>query len=199
MLLLQFFPNMAGLQPPTLQNVFAFQVHSGEFVQIIHVRNNHWCLVSTAGCQSGVVCVYETLSEETVYLIASMVHVPSFDIKIEMMDVEKQFNGSNCGFLAIPYAFDIINRCSVRGFITGHISQLVSRIAWFLVFLFWESESVSRESQRHELHCTCRMPEDKFAECDSCHIWYHQHCMDIPREVFVVHWECKRCVKQLGT
>ena len=47
MILLQFFPNMAGLQPPTLQKVFAFTVHSGEFVQIIHVRNNHWCVVST--------------------------------------------------------------------------------------------------------------------------------------------------------
>ena len=44
--LLQFFPDMAGLQPPVLQKVFAFQVHSGEFVQIIHVRNNHWCVVA---------------------------------------------------------------------------------------------------------------------------------------------------------
>ena len=61
MLLLQFFPNMAGLQPPTLQKVFAFRVHSGEFVQIIHVRNNHWCVVSTVGCQSGVVRVYDSL------------------------------------------------------------------------------------------------------------------------------------------
>ena len=43
-LLLQFPPGMAGLQPPVLQKVFAFQVHSGEFVQIIHVRNNHWCV-----------------------------------------------------------------------------------------------------------------------------------------------------------
>ena len=49
MLLLQFLPNMPGLQPPTLQKVFAFQVHSGEFVQIIHVRNSHWCVVSTVG------------------------------------------------------------------------------------------------------------------------------------------------------
>ena len=38
------------------------------------------------------------------------------------------------------------------------------------------------------------------AKCDSCHIWYHHHCMDIPSEVFgesEVHWECKRCVKTL--
>ena len=112
MMLLQFFPNMAGLQPPTLQKVFAFQVHSGEFVQIIHVRNNHWCLVSTVGCQSGVVRVYDslykTLSEETVYLIASMVHVPSSELKIVMMDVEKQSNGSDCGVLAIAYAYAVV-------------------------------------------------------------------------------------------
>ena len=58
MLMLQHFSNMAGLQPPTLQKVFAFQVHSGEFVQ---VRNNHWCVVSTVGCDSGVVNVYDSL------------------------------------------------------------------------------------------------------------------------------------------
>ena len=111
MLLLQFFSNVAGLQHPTLQKVFAFRVHSGEFVQIIHVRNNHWCVVSTVGCQSGVVHVYDslykTLSKETVFLIASMVHGPSSELKITMMDVEKQSNGSNCGVLAIAYAFDI--------------------------------------------------------------------------------------------
>ena len=51
-------PDMAGLQPPVLQKVFAFQVHSGEFVQVIHVRNNHWCVV---GCETGVVHVYDSL------------------------------------------------------------------------------------------------------------------------------------------
>ena len=77
MLLLQFFPNMEGLQPPTLQKVFAFQVHSGEFVQIIHVRKSHWCVVSAVGCESGVVHVYDSfyraVNKETVRLIASMV------------------------------------------------------------------------------------------------------------------------------
>ena len=60
-LLLQFFPDMAGLQPPVLQKLFAFQVHSGEFVQIIHVRNNHWCVVSTVGCETGIAHVYDSL------------------------------------------------------------------------------------------------------------------------------------------
>ena len=33
--------------------------------------------------------LYKNLSKETVHLIASMVHVPSSELKIEMMDVEK--------------------------------------------------------------------------------------------------------------
>ena len=55
-----------------------------------------------------------------------------------------------------------------------------------------------------ELYCSCRMPEEKgqlgMAECDSCHIWYHYHCMDIPSEVFgkcEVHWECKKCASSV--
>ena len=105
-LLLQFFPDMAGLQPPVLQKVFAFQVHSGEFVQIIH---NHWCVVSTVGCETGVAHVYDSL--ETVRLIASLVNSPCSELRVTMMDVEKQSNGSDCGVLAIAYAFDL---CTVR-------------------------------------------------------------------------------------
>ena len=85
MLLLQFFPNMAGLQPPVLQKVLQFHVHSGEFVQIVHVRNNHWCVVSTVGCDCGVIHVYDSLyrsvSRETLSLIASMVYSPSSELK----------------------------------------------------------------------------------------------------------------------
>ena len=98
---IQFFTDMAGLQPPVLQKVCAFQVHSGEFVQIIHVRNNHWCFVSTVGCETGVVHVYDSLykpiSKETVHLIASLVNSPCSELRVTMMDVEKQSNGSDCG------------------------------------------------------------------------------------------------------
>ena len=102
-LLLQFFPNMAGLQPPVLQKVFAFQVHSGEFVQIIHVRNIHWCVVSAVGCETGVVQVYDSL-----YSNLSKELIKSKELKITMMDVEKQSNGSDCGVLGIAYALTYV-------------------------------------------------------------------------------------------
>ena len=54
--------------------------------------------------------------------------------------------------------------------------------------------------QKTELHCSCLLPEevgiDQMAECDACKVWYHQHCMDIPPEVFNnsdVPWKCKKC------
>ena len=94
MLMLQYFPGMSGLQPPTLQEVCAFQVHTGEFVQIVNIRNKHWCVVSSVGCDSGVVNVYDSLyssvSNKTIHLIASMVYSSSSTLEERMMDVAKQ-------------------------------------------------------------------------------------------------------------
>ena len=204
---------MASLQPPTLQKVFGFHAHSGEFVQIIHVRYNHWCVVSTVCCQSGVEHVYDSLykmlSKGTEYLIANMVHVPSSDLCIVMMDVAKESNWSNWGVLAIAYAFDI--SCSGRDFccvrfyhieIGPHLATCLEDCQVSRFPVHGDRVSVQRKPKTVELHCSCCMPErdaEKFVECDSCHIWYHRHCMDIPSGVFdensEVHWECKKCVQ----
>ena len=47
LIILQEFSHLSGLQNPVLQQNLSFQVHRGEFVQIIH---NHWCTVSNVGC-----------------------------------------------------------------------------------------------------------------------------------------------------
>ena len=111
---IQYFPGMSGLQPPTLQEVCAFQVHTGEFVQIVNIRNKHWCVVFSVGCDGGVVNVYDSLyssvSNKTIHLIARMVYSSSSTLEVRMMDVAKQSNSSDCGILSIAYAFDL---CSV--------------------------------------------------------------------------------------
>ena len=192
---LQFFPNMAGLQPPVLQKVFAFQV---EFVQIIHVRNNHWCVVSTVGCETGAVHVYDSLykpiSKETVRLIASLVNSPCSELRVTMMDVEKQSNGSDCGVLA--YGLNLrFDHSKIRSYLATCLENC--QVTRFPVL--GERKSAVRKPKTVELHCSCRMPEEKGDEMAQCHVWYHRHCMDIPSEVFgesEVHWECKRCVHE---
>ena len=57
------------------------------------------------------------LSNNLAHLVAGMVYSPLSELKIVMMDVEKQSNGLYCGVLAVAYAFDIcsrLNPCVVR-------------------------------------------------------------------------------------
>ena len=185
----------------------------GKFVQIVHVRNNHWCVVSTVGCDCGVIHVYDSLyrsvSREALSLIASMVYSPSSELNITKMDVEKQSNGSDCGVLAIAYAFDIcngLNPCNVRfdqNKIRQHLATCLEKCQISRFPVLGGRSSVSKKPCILELHCSCRMPEEKgaeMAECDFCNVWYHRHCMDIPSEVFgeqEIPWKCKKCANSV--
>ncbi len=60
LILAQQFPDIGGLEPPTLEQNKAFQSHAGDFVQVLNVRNSHWVLVSNLGCERNVVFVYVT-------------------------------------------------------------------------------------------------------------------------------------------
>jgi hypothetical protein len=132
-----------------------------------------------------------------------MVCGPFTELKITMME---QSNGSNCGVLAIAYAFDIIysglDPCSVRfdhSRIRPHLATCIENCQVSHFPVLGKRKIAPRKPKTVELHCSCHMPEeegDTMAECDSCGVWYHRHCMDIPSEVFDetdVHWECRRC------
>ena len=96
-------------------------MHRGDFVQILHVHDNHWSVVSNIGCEDGVVNYYDSMypsvSSQTVQLTASLVFSPESQLEVRIMDVGQQTNGSDCGVLAIAFAFDICygkDPCSVR-------------------------------------------------------------------------------------
>ena len=154
--------------------------------------------------------LYKNLKDDLVHLIASMVYSPLSELKIVMMDVEKQSNISDCGILAIAYAFDIcsgLNPCVVKfdhSKIRQHLATCLENCLFSRFPTVGERNSVSRKPKTVKLYCSCRMPDKKEGEtdldmamCDSCHMWYHRHCMDIPSDVFdgdsEVHWVCKRC------
>ena len=211
LLMLQHFPHMSGLQPPTLQQAWAFDVHRGEFIQILHIHNSHWCVVSNIGCEDGVInyydSMYPSISSKTMQLIASLMFSPTPELEVRIMDVGQQTNGSDCGVLAIAFAFDICcgeDPCSVRfnhKSIRYHLAKCLEECKFIRFPILGERKSSGiKHIQKIDLHCSCRLPEivgvDQMAECDACKIWYHQHCMDIPPEVFDnpnTPWKCKRC------
>ena len=213
LLMLQQFPHVSGLQSPVLQQTLAFQVHRGEFVQIICVGNSHWCTVSNIGCDDGEVKVYDsmypTVSSATVRIIASLLCSSAPQLVVRMMDVGRQSNSSDCGVLAIAFAYDVCSGadpCTVKfdhKSIRQHLAECLEKcsLSRFPVVAERRSSGV-RNTQTVDLHCSCRLPEergDKMAECDVCKTWYHQHCMDIPDHVFDddsdVPWTCKTCSK----
>ena len=119
------------------------------------------------------------------------------------MDIGRQCNGSDCGVLAIVFAYDICSGndpCKVKfenRSIRQHLASCLEqcRLSCFPV----AGERRCRHTQSVDLHCSCQLPKekgDKMAEHDVCKSWYHQHCMDIPGDVFgdlEVPWKCKQC------
>ena len=211
LLMLQQFPHVSGLQTPVLQQTLAFQVHKGEFVQIICVGNSHWCTVSNISCDEGEVKVYDSLyssiSNVTLRIIASLVCSSASQLVVRMMDVGTQSNSSDCGVLAIAFAYDVCSGadpCTVKfdcKSIRQHLADCLEKCCLSRFPVVGERRSAGvKKTRTVDLHCSCRLPEvrgDKMAECDTCKIWYHQHCMDIPDYVFDddsdVPWTCKTC------
>ena len=70
----------------------------------------HWCTVSDIGCSDGEVKVYDslyrTVSTDMLRIMASLVFSSTSQLVVRMMDVERQSNGSDCGVLAIAFAYD---------------------------------------------------------------------------------------------
>ena len=207
---IQHYPNMQGLQPVSLQKVNAFGVHTEEFVQIINIRNCHWCVVSTVGCDKGVVNVFDSLypsvSDSTMNVIARLMYISESSLEVRMMDVEQQLNSSDSGVLAIAYMFDLCSGsypCAHKydhSNIRTHLAKCLKNCQFSRFPCLGEcGYSACKSALKVDLHCTCRLPKmhgDKMAQCDLCSVWYHQHCMDIPKIVFDeedISWMCKNC------
>ena len=57
-LLKESSPHIGGLEPTILGEALGFSTAREEFIQILHVSNNHWITVANIGCPKGCVNVY---------------------------------------------------------------------------------------------------------------------------------------------
>ncbi|XP_064386971.1 uncharacterized protein LOC135335416 isoform X2 [Halichondria panicea] len=207
LLMLQHSPLMEGLQPPTLAQRQAFDCHKDQiFVQIIIVGNSHWCVVSNVGCDEGTVNVYDTIfarpSNITVRVVCSLVSCSTPTLSINMMDVQRQSNGSDCGVLAIAIAFELCchrdpciqkfgNTVSIR----SHLARCLEdcKLTTFSTGIRRCRNRV-KFSKQVEIACLCREPKDKqsMVKCKNCKAWFHKHCCRETTQV-VVPWACTFC------
>lgn len=172
------------------------------------------CGIHPIGCNPGEVKVYDTLYKEVspsiISTVGNLVYTEKPFLKISMVDVGVQKNGSDCGVLAIAIAYDLCagydpstveydNTTAIR----GHLTECLKRccITRFPIERQRTSRGVA-SFQDIELFCTCRQPEadpdtNPMAECQRCGGWYHKSCMDIPDRVFQKEdepWKCKLCI-----
>ena len=109
--------------------------------------------------------LYKPISKETVRLIASLVNSPCSELRVTMMAVEKQSNGSYCG---IAYG---LNPCTVNSNIRSHLAMCLDNCQVTRFPVLGERKSAVRKPKTVELHCSCRMPEEKGDEMAQCHVW----------------------------
>ena len=151
--------------------------------------------------------MYPSVSTGTLRVIASLIFSSASQLVVKMMNVGRQSNGSDCGVLAIAFAYDICSGsdpCKVKfdhRAIRQHLANCLEKCSLSRFPIVGERRSTSVKcTQTVDLHCSCRLPKErgyKMAECDVCKTWYHQHCLDIASDVFgdsEVPWKCKVCV-----
>ena len=80
---------------------------------MLHVDKSHWICVSTIGCTFGELNVYDsrltTLSPATLKVICSLLHCSKSDVTVNIMQLQQQTNGSDCGVYAIACAASLCN------------------------------------------------------------------------------------------
>ena len=110
-LLKQLNPMIEGFQKTALGPARNFDVVTSEFVQILHTGNQHWVCTSSVGCLPGIVNLYDSLFHD---IIANEVEELLKDlmannfVAINIVPVQQQGNGSDCGVFSIAFATCIV-------------------------------------------------------------------------------------------
>lgn len=203
-------PNISGLQSTLLQLTMTFDVHCGkEFVQCLNLSGNHWITVSSIGCGSDTVRVYDSmnlrLSPELIKTVADFLHTSNDFITIEYANMQYQSGGSDCGLFAIASACalchlqDPAKLTFTQQQMRPHLKDAfeVKKLVPFPS----KSRRVRKEkihSENVEVHCICRLPDDgkRMVQCSFCSKWYHTKCVRAPRRILKrasSFWKCAYC------
>ena len=106
-LIKQCNPLISGLQHTALGPCNNFTIMTCEFIQILHTGNNHWVCVSSIGSGPGEVNLYDSLfskvSEDLRRQIKCLIGDDLLH-HINIMTVQQQQNGYDCGLFAIAFA-----------------------------------------------------------------------------------------------
>ena len=214
-LLKKMFPSQNGLQDTHyLAEKAKWKSNPDNLVQIIYIDPGHWACLSNKFSDCA----------ERIELFDSMYTIPSKDgniikqvccvlqskhpsVTVDVIGVQLQFGGIDCGLFAISMAFDL---CSGVDPFTQEVIQDAMRHHLVQCFECEEMSSFPKsicksvdrktrvlESVSVPIFCICRQVEyGNMARCDRCGEWFHQGCIVIPSDIFEnasLVWNCVQC------
>ena len=203
-------PYVGGLQDPILQTAHSFEIEGGEFVQILHMNNNHWITISSIGCSPGYIKLYDSMQHpipsSIKHTIAELIHTQCKQITIEHVNMQVQQGESECGLFAIAIATALCHGQDphqiefAQGQMRKHLLNALEmeNISPFPYKLVSRDKKVLRK-EYIRVYCTCRLPDNgsQMVQCSECSMWYHVHCVQCPRSVLKKKnepWSCENCV-----
>ena len=219
-LLKKQYPEQNGLQDTLqLSNNFKWLSGNKDFVQIIHISQNHWVCASNRLTPDGVVEVYDSLpatcNNTLTGQIAAILRCSTPHFTIRWASVQLQSGKDDCALFAVAFAEalcagkDPHTLCFNQSLMRHHLLLCFERGA---ISQYPESDSTQQRRmcrsrmtmyRKVYVYCSCRLPWDKqgdMVQCVSCKEWFHQVCLNIPDAVFLDPlsvWTCNDCEERM--
>ena len=208
-LLKRQFPYIDGLLNPCLSEKLAMEPQAGEFIQILNINGNHWITISTIGCTSSTVKVYDSLGgrlpKHAMKVVADLMQCKKKNIRVIYENVQKQRGASDCGCFAVAFATSLCYGKSLSS--ESYCQQamrehLISAFDKGKIDAFPTNAAKRRPGkptiQRIPVYCICRLTDDgsQMVECIHCGEWFHTGCVHIEQAYIVDHnleWTCEKC------
>ena len=175
------------------------------FLQILHTNGNHWVTITSIGCESGTVKMYDSLrmsavlSKSVAHQVASILNTHHPQITVDIPEVQQQRGSNDCGLFAIAFATSILkgeDPSSVKYLQSSMRQHLVSCLEKQCMTVFPRQQGRRRKlnpisvQEIIPVYCLCRLPKSgRMAECTICGENYHRKCVGIIKKPFC----CSHC------
>ena len=196
------FPGSVGLCDPVLPK---HKKHR-DYVQILHVNGNHWVTISDMGLEPDTVSVYDSvrssLTDSMIQTIARFHKPEGRCLKLNIMNVDQQSNGYDCGPYAVAFAASLLRGedptqlayVGVRKHLADVLKVRPVSVDAFPTKVNLRTKPVRKVLEK-EVYCVCRGIDDGdvMIECEKCEQWFHKDCVNVPN---IHKWNCSCCKRR---
>ena len=184
-LLKRQFPGVSGLQPTIYGQTGQWDIMAGEGVQILNESNSHWLCMSSIGCPSDEVAIYDSrlkkskVHPQIIRQIASLYPTSGPLLKLRVMSSQGQSGGSDCGLFAIATATSLCHGIPPSTVLweqkrmRAHLIECLEsgKMTPFPGRDLHQQQEAILTTVNTIIYCSCRMPQlgmDKMAQCIVC-------------------------------